>query len=328
MKRSLPSLIAGTLLVVILLLYMITFQVSFQQVAVKYTFGSATKDDVIKEPGLYWKWPWPIQRVVPFDSRKQTTVTVGEETQTRDGMNVIISTMAIWKVNNPHTLSVRYGDMHEARLQLNNLIRTAQKAVLGEYAFSSLLSVDQGNPDRDQLKYDQIERDILASIQAKIAESFGDGLEVEMVGIERLGLPAVISGNVFEAMKKERQAEAQRYISTGEASAQTIKDTAEGIARTIMAFADRRAAEIVAKGQERAAGYNTVFQKNTDLALFLLKLDKLKDSLSSRATVIFGADTEPYDLLKEKDDGASEKDSDAEGGAAALLPPLEDIRVK
>ncbi len=327
MKRSLPSLIAGALLVGILLLYMVAFQVSFQEVAVRYTFGSATDDDVISDEGFYWQWPWPIQRVAKFDRRKQTAITAGEETQTRDGMNVIISTLAIWRVNNPHTLSVRYGSEHAAGEQLKDLIRTAQKAVLGEYAFSSFVSV---NPK--ELKYDQIERDILARVREKLEGSFGDGLEVEMIGIERLALPAVITGNVFEAMKKERQAEAQGYTAGGEADARKIKDTAEGIARTILAFADRRAAEIVARGQERAAGYNETFKKNTDLALFLLKLEKLRDSLSSRATVILGGDVAPYDLLQEiEKDGEQSPDGGGEhgDGAAAAPPPHPDVvRVK
>ena len=41
MNRSLPSLIAGALLVAVLVLYMITFQVRFTQVAVVKTFGKS-----------------------------------------------------------------------------------------------------------------------------------------------------------------------------------------------------------------------------------------------------------------------------------------------
>ena len=71
MKRSLPSIIAGASIIVILVLYMITYQVRFNEVAVVRTFGEITppdpqthqSDDVITEPGLKWKWPWPIQRV-------------------------------------------------------------------------------------------------------------------------------------------------------------------------------------------------------------------------------------------------------------------------
>jgi hypothetical protein len=61
MNRSLPSLLAGALLVLILGLYMITYQVRFTEVAIIKTFGKAaapdaatkTSGDVITEPGLY-----------------------------------------------------------------------------------------------------------------------------------------------------------------------------------------------------------------------------------------------------------------------------------
>jgi len=92
MKRSLPSLIVCALLVVALGLYMIAYQVRFNEVAVIRRFGQirapdpARNDpgDVITEPGLYWKWPWPIQQVTRYDNRIQITTTTGEETPTRD----------------------------------------------------------------------------------------------------------------------------------------------------------------------------------------------------------------------------------------------------
>ena len=69
MKRNLPSIVTGLALVVILGLYMTTYQVRFTEVAVLKTFGEAQKDEVKLEPGLYPKWPWPIQEVRIYDKR-------------------------------------------------------------------------------------------------------------------------------------------------------------------------------------------------------------------------------------------------------------------
>src|SRR5437016_1802144 len=109
MNRSLPSLIAGALLVLVLVLYMVTYQVRFTQVAVLKTFGRSTppvldeqgkvikRGDVITEPGLYWKWPWPIQQVAVFDNRLQLTTNPGEETPTRDSKPIIVTTTMAWR---------------------------------------------------------------------------------------------------------------------------------------------------------------------------------------------------------------------------------------
>src|SRR4030042_1217330 len=110
MKRSLPSMIAGALLVLILLLYMITFQVRFTEVAVVRTFGRSNPDDVITEPGLRWKWPWPLQKVDKFDNRTHISINPGEETPTRDSKNVIVTTAIGWKIDNPYTFSIVCAD--------------------------------------------------------------------------------------------------------------------------------------------------------------------------------------------------------------------------
>src|SRR4030095_2814639 len=103
MNRSLPSLLAGALLVIVLVLYMITYQVRFTEVGVIKTFGKASPPgDVITEPGLYWKWPWPIQEVAVYDNRIQMTANPGEETPTRDGKPIIVTTAIGWRIKDPY----------------------------------------------------------------------------------------------------------------------------------------------------------------------------------------------------------------------------------
>ena len=76
-------MISGAVLASMLVLYMVTFQVRFSEVAVVRTFGQIKEGGIIKEPGLYWKWPWPVQKVERYDNRVQTSSTTGEETPTR-----------------------------------------------------------------------------------------------------------------------------------------------------------------------------------------------------------------------------------------------------
>ena len=63
MKNKLTFLIALAILAV-LLSFMFFFQVRYDEVAVLTTFEKADKETSIKtDPGLYFRWPWPVQRV-------------------------------------------------------------------------------------------------------------------------------------------------------------------------------------------------------------------------------------------------------------------------
>ncbi|MHC4441173.1 MAG: SPFH domain-containing protein [Planctomycetota bacterium] len=291
MKRSLPSMIAGALLVLILLLYMITFQVRFTEVAVVRTFGRADESDVITEPGLCWKLPWPIQKVDKYDNWVNVAITTGEETPTRDGKNLVVTTAIGWRIDNPYVFSIRCADLKDGEEKLKSRVRNDQKTVISQYDFANFISTKT-----DELKYDEIEAKILDAVAASAKDLYG--IQVESVGISKLALPSRITQTVFEAMKKERQAVAARYTSEGESKAKTRTDKAEGIAGTILAFADRKAAEIVAKGKEQAAKYNEIFRQDEELAKYLLKIENLKIMLKDRSTIVLDADQEPMYLLK------------------------------
>jgi modulator of FtsH protease HflC len=302
MKRSLPSIVAGVAIVLILVLHMVTYQVRYNEVAVVKTFGKITPPDekhqspnVKNKPGLYLKWPWPIQRVAILDNRIQLTETVGEETPTRDRKNVIVTTAIGWSIADAYQFNKTFGqDMKKAEQTLQDRVRNDQKTVIAKYDFANFVSTDP-----KELKYNDIEASISQTLE-KVSPSVGDlyGIEIRYVGIESLALPKRITETVFNAMKEERNAEAARYTSAGESEANRIRAEAESIAQTILAFADRKGDQIVAEGKARAAAYNETFKKDEELAVFLLETDYLGKILKDRSTVILEAQP-PFDLLKE-----------------------------
>ncbi len=293
MKRSLPSMIAGVVLVLILGLYMITYQVRSTQVAVVKTFDEATRESVVREPGLKWKWPWPIQKVDLYDNRVQTTPITGEETSTADKKTVIVSTTVSWRIDDPFEFNRNSRDMKTGEENLRQRIRNDQKGILGNYSFSNLVSMNPG-----ELKFDKIEQELLAVVQQPAKELYG--IRVESIRIDKLALPSQVTEKVFDAMRKERQAQADQYTSEGQSEAERIKKEAESIANTILSFADLKAAEIVAEGQAAAVAANRTFSKDEALAIFLLKLENLGKILKERATIILDAEQQPFDLIPEK----------------------------
>ncbi|HSW45117.1 MAG TPA: SPFH domain-containing protein [Phycisphaerae bacterium] len=318
MKRSWPSIFVGTVLAAILILYMITFQVRYSEVGVVRTFGEIREGGIIKEPGLYWKWPWPIQKVDTFDRRIQTTSTVGEETPTGDGKNVIVTTTICWRIDEPRKFSIRCRDMADADNKIQSRVRNDQKTVISNYNFSHFVST---NPE--ELKYDQIEPEIGRMVRANTEELYG--VKIERVAIEALALPQRVTESVIEAMKKERQATAQEYTSQGESQAKQIRDTADSIAGTIMAFADRKAEEIRAEGRQRAIRYNETFRQDEDLAMFLLRIENIPRILGERATLILDEPTFTELLSESAGKGPATRPAGAGKSAAAplVIPALD-----
>ena len=91
MRKQLPSLMVGLILVLTLGLYMVGFTVRTTEVAIIKTFGKAEPQDVITEPGFRWKWPSPIQQVVKYDNRIRVFNDTFEETTTGDKKNLIVT---------------------------------------------------------------------------------------------------------------------------------------------------------------------------------------------------------------------------------------------
>jgi membrane protease subunit HflC len=258
----------------------------------KFSVYEWTSDSVIRTPGPYFRWPLPIQSVTQYDNRLQITTTTGEETPTRDGKPIIITTAIGWRIADPYWFSIKCNDMDTAQERLRIRVRSDQKTVIGEYDFANFVS-----DDPEELKYDQIEYQIAMKVAENARELYG--IEVEYVRLEKLALPSQITEQVFDAMKKEREAEATRIESEGKSQATQIKATAEGIADTILGFARRTAAEIEAKGIEQAATYNETFRQDEGLALFLLAIENLPKILEERTTLVFDQNSPLVSLLME-----------------------------
>src|SRR5277367_4617988 len=98
MKRNLLTIVIGAVLIVIFALLLFVFQVRLSEVAVVTTFGKPTAHPYV-EPGAYFKWPWPIQKVYKFDQRVQNFEDKFSENLTADNNNLLTSVYVGWKIS-------------------------------------------------------------------------------------------------------------------------------------------------------------------------------------------------------------------------------------
>jgi modulator of FtsH protease HflC len=291
MKRNVLTVLVGALLLVIFGLLLFTFQVRQTEIALVTTFDKPS--GYIEEPGFKLKWPPPIQRVYKFDKRIQSFEQDKiEETQTLDNFNLVVQVYVGWTISKPDLFFSRFpsGTVAAAQPTLEQLIRSHKIAVVGHHPFTDFVSTDQS-----QLKFPQIEQEMLKAIQPEALNNYG--IDVRFLGIKKLALPESVTQKVFDRMIAERNAKIENLKSKGESQASVIRSTADLEKSKVLSQADAEATAIKGQADAEAAKSLKIFEKNTDLAIFQRDLRALEEVTKDRATLILDEHTRPFNLL-------------------------------
>ncbi|HEY3244426.1 MAG TPA: protease modulator HflC [Phycisphaerae bacterium] len=288
MRRFQPIL--GGIVLLILALYACTYQVRFSEVAIVKTFGRAEPTSVITQPGLRFRWPWPIQTVVTYDQRVRLLEDRTEETTTADGKNIIVTTYAGWKITDPFKFHTSFSTEEDAENRLRTEIKAEKKALVGQYNFSQFISTDAG-----ERKLDEIERRMGEQVSATVKKNYG--VEIAMFGIKRLSVPESVTQAIFESMKKAQESKAQNYVKEGEAQAAIIVSAANAKQERIMSAARAKAKSIESEAQAAIGKIYESYNEHPELRMFLDKLNALAETLRERTTIILDTTSPPVDLF-------------------------------
>jgi membrane protease subunit HflC len=291
MKKNAVTLAVAALLLVIFALLLFTYQVRQSEVVVVATFGKPT--DTRTEPGLYFKWPWPVQSLYRFDQRVQTFEDKFSECYLADHSTLLASVYIGWHISDAKAFYPKFqgGFIDAAQRQLEGMLRTAKLQVVGGHNLADFV-----NSDATQLKFSEIEKQIQASVQSQL-DANNYGITIEFLGFKKIGLPEKVTDAVFERMKAERNKYITEAQSEGDKQAAMIKSSAERQAADLLNNAEATAKRIEGEGNAEAAKTLAVFQQNPDLAIFLLQLEAMKSSLNQKATLFFDERTPPFDLF-------------------------------
>ena len=292
MKRNLLVIIVGAVLVVIFALLLFTFQVRQSEVAVVTTFGRITGPPC--QPGLHLKWPWPIQQVYKFDERIQDFQDKFSENYTADSITLITSVYVGWKISDAPAFlnSFKDGSVSAAQSQLQSMLTSAKSATVGHHPLSDFV-----NADPKQLKFNEIQNEIEQAVQDELMTN-SYGIQIEFLGIKKLGLPASVTEAVFTRMKSERNILISQIQNDGRAEAIIIKANANRQASETLADAQAEATRIEGEGVAEAAKTLPIFEENPDLAVFLLRINAVQQALNQNATVFFDQHMPPFDLFQ------------------------------
>src|SRR2546429_371224 len=174
MKRNPITIITGAVLAVIFVCMLFTFQVRQTEVAVVTTFGKYSRS--ITNAGFQFRLPWPIQKIYEFDNRIQTFERKFDQSFTKDQISLIISVYVGWRVADPRMFLESFnGDITKAEQTLEPVVRNAKSGVIGQSAFSDLISTNQA-----ELRFDEVEMKMLDAIQAQVRRTYG--IQIEILG--------------------------------------------------------------------------------------------------------------------------------------------------
>lgn len=284
-----PLVIAtGFAILCILLLFSMTYTVSFHEVGIQSRFGETSQESIVREPGLHFRLPFFADSISIIDTRLKIHQSPIEMLQTSDGQQIVVKAFLLWKVNREGTAPLdfyrSYGNTDVAKKAIDGQFRDALTAL-------SAFTFDQLTGETNQLAKSE------EAILEKLNQLKETGILPVSVGINRLLLPPKTTTAVLKRMQARRDTLAEQRRAKGTADAEAIR--AEALAKhdKIMAFASQRAEDIRAEGEAQAAEYLQEMGKDEELAIFLAWLDAVETALSKNTTLVLESDIAPWHLL-------------------------------
>jgi membrane protease subunit HflC len=284
---AIPILIA--IIFLVMAVYLVTFQVRATESAFVTRFGKPVRE--VNEPGLYAKWPTPIEQVHKFDSRMRVLEAELGETTTSGTVPIIVNTYVVWRVAEPLKFLNAVKTIENAENKLRNQINDTQNRVIGRHAFGEFV-----NSDPAKIRFDEIQKEMLADLKDPVRQDYG--IEIRTLGVKQLKISADVTKQVFERMKAERQRRTDATTSEGEAEAARIRAEANKKRDVLLAAAEASAKRIRGEGDKEAAKYYKMLEADPQLAIFLRDLEALAVSMKEGTTVVIPADADPFRLLR------------------------------
>jgi membrane protease subunit HflC len=284
LRRTLLLLAAGLLLTA---LYGALFTVGVTEYGMVSRFGHVVR--VVDTPGLHLKLPF--ERVLRVDRRLLYFRPGEAEYLTADKKNVVVRSLALWRVADPRRFHETVRTRAGAESRLGDVVLAEIGTALGTYPFAAFVSAAGG-----ESRFATLVAEVRSAVQAYALPAFG--IEVVDVDLRQLYLPEANRRSVFERMKAERGRIATQFRSEGERDATRMIAEADRETTRIAAAAEREAAAIRAEGEAGAMRiYAEAFERDETFYKFLRSLQAYERFLDDQTTLFLPADAEIFAIL-------------------------------
>ncbi|RKY60143.1 MAG: protease modulator HflC [Candidatus Latescibacterota bacterium] len=263
--------IGASILGVVMVLSMVTFTVDETNQAVVVRMGEPVR--VVKEPGLHFKLPFPVETVHKFDRRLLEYDSAPAQIYTKDKKNLIVDNYARWRIVDPLAFLKTVRTEAGALSRLDDIVYAVLREELGRHTLSEVVAKNR----------ELIMRTVTQKCDAATEKL---GIEVVDVRIKRADLPKENERYVFDRMRAERHKMANQYRSEGEEMALKIRAQTDLEKRRILAEAYRKAEEIKGEGDAEASRiYAEAYRKDPEFYAFIRSLQAY-DAVMDSSTVL------------------------------------------
>lgn len=271
MSHRMPF-IAGLVLSVLALASLSLFTVDQRRQAIVFQWGEIK--GVIKEPGLYFKWPL-IQNVRIFDARILTLDSAEPERfLTAEKKPVQVDSYVKWRIDNVREFYKSVGDEVRAKTRLSQVVNSGLREEFGKRTVHDVVS-----GEREQIM-NEVKRK--ADIEARKM-----GLEIVDVRLKRVDFPPEVSESVYRRMETERKRVANELRSKGAAESEKIKADADRQREVIVAEAYRDAQRVKGEGDAKASAiYAQAFSQNAEFYAFWRSLEAYRQSFKNKSDML------------------------------------------
>jgi membrane protease subunit HflC len=277
----------GLLIVIVAALFglnLVAFTIGEWEQGVVTQFGQPVR--VVREPGLYFKLPNPVQKVTSFDKWLLAYDANPEEIYTKDKKILILDNYARWRIVDPLLFMQTLRTTEEGQSRLDDIIYSELRKELGQHELTEVISTN-----REELMQ------LVAQRSNEAAKVYG--IEILDVRIKRADLPPENEAAVFDRMRAERDREAKGYRSEGEEAALKIRAITDLDASRISAGAYEKAQGTRGEGDAEALRtYAAAYGSAQRFYQFTRTLEAYEKSLDENTVLVLPAESEFFKYLK------------------------------
>ena len=246
-------------------------------------FGKPVR--TIKDPGLNFKLPAPIQISSSFEKRLLEYDVPPEEILSRDKKSLIIDNYVRWRITDPLLFLQTVRAVPTAKTRLDDIVYSELRQELGTHDMVEIIT------ETRELIMDKV---TIASNE----ETSKYGIEVIDVRIRRVDLPRENEASIYARMEAERKRQANKFRSEGEEEAQKIRAATDRDKTVIMAEAYKKAQIIRGEGEAEALDiYASSFSKDTEFYEFLRTLETYEKVIDKKTTLVLPGDSKLFEML-------------------------------
>ncbi len=246
-------------------------------------FGKPVK--TIKEPGLNFKLPAPIQVLNSFEKRLLEYDVPPEEILSRDKKSLIVDNYVRWRIVDPLLFLQTVRAIPTAKTRLDDIVYSELRQELGTHDMHEIIT-----EARELI----MEKVTLASNE----ETSKYGIEVIDVRIRRVDLPRENEASIYARMEAERKRQANKFRSEGEEEAQKIRAATDRDKTVLLAEAYKTSQQIRGEGEAEALDiYAVSFSKDPEFYEFIRTLETYEKVIDKKTTLVLPGDSKLFKIL-------------------------------